>query len=952
MRQMAPRSSSTRRPSTPSQAYARRGYPERVESAEVKRSRKAAILQLKIGRLAHVIGIASGLALALTAVIAYGLINWEFLRGPAFLTTLKWIIPLVAGVSVSLIALGFKWEPYLTDRREAHFIMSIVAIAIPAVLIALIVLDELGYLPLGRPDWLYAASLLGIALTEISLAMTWEGTSRRRTISIASAIFPPVLLLFPILFNFTPEELASILPMAYLGSAVAFQLSGSMLHIIASSTTVQQREVLRASDNKLKEQLVDLEKKRQVLMYREDALRSKESDLEAYDSKLQQEQSKLEERKGQIAASESDLDLRLQQVKDERMKLSKQAAEVESRMDSIGVRNAEIEAKKAEMDRLSKAVSAKEAALSGRERDASRFLAEAQAKERVVRDREAELKTEETELASLKKELEEFQDILAEKEKTISVRESSIDLKALEVKLTKEQLSGAGPDSDTLKALEAQMLARQQAISAKEISLRTTEEEMKKKSERAERLISRADKQMNELVDKENSIANREKEVASKEADLKAAVESLNSQLEDIEKVKVAFTDREKQYQDLTVTTRTRLTSIESREEEIARKMAALEKREQKIKELDQGLTLERDKMNAKLRELLETEKDLQAKEAEVGLKQAELRAMESEMLENVEEVEEARTELPYEENEEAKSLEFRERRLVEREQEMKSRLYQREKDLEKREQSLRAHLAKDIEEMEGEVEAEYTGEKVKTGIERLDDLLLGGMPFGSNVLCIGPPFIGKETAMLMFVAEGLRKGVPAIIVTTSHPPSEVAKEIAPILPTFLEFQQLGMVQWVDASGVPGQDEDTGDQGAIKVSGPGDYDGILSAMEKCTKGFMKQRHQYFRLAYLSLSMSITQTDEKAAFQFVQTMAAKVKQAQSVSLYAVERGMHTEQQLESVQHLMTGAIQFKTDKQKTLLSVQGICDSQTRDWIEYKHTNKAVMIGAFSLERIR
>jgi len=42
---------------------------------------------------------------------------------------------------------------------------------------------------------------------------------------------------------------------------------------------------------------------------------------------------------------------------------------------------------------------------------------------------------------------------------------------------------------------------------------------------------------------------------------------------------------------------------------------------------------------------------------------------------------------------------------------------------------------------------------KVKSGIERLDDLLLGGMPFGSNVLYVGPPFIGKETAMLLFLA-------------------------------------------------------------------------------------------------------------------------------------------------------------------------------------------------------
>jgi len=921
----------------------------------VKRSRKAAILQLKIGRLAHVIGIASGLALALTAVIAYGLENWSVLsNAPEFLTTLKWVIPLVAGVLVALVALAFKWEPYLTDRREAHFMMTIAAIVVPALFIVLIALDEMGSISLGRPDWLYAASLLGISLTEISLAMTWEGTSRRRTISIVSAIFPPVLLLFPIIFNFTSLELASILPMAYLGSAVAFQLSGSMLHIIASSTSVQQREVLRASDSKLKEQLIEFEKKRHALIYREDALRSKESDLEAYETRLQQDLAVIEDKRAQVSASEADIEMRLQQAKEERLKLSRQAAELDSKLDTIGLRQVDADARKGELERLAKSLSTKEAALAARERDANRLLAEGQAKDRDLKDRLAEAEAEEVAVGVVRKELQEFEASLTEREKAVIGRETQLDLKALEVTLSKEQLSGVSADKNALRQLEEQMLMKQAALAEKEISLRAAEDELKKKSERAERLISRSDKQMNELIEKEASIATKEKDFAQKEADLKAAVESLNFQLEDVEKTKASFSDREKQYQDLSVTTRTKLTSVESREEEIARKMSALEKREQKIKELDQGLTAERERMNAKLRELLEKEKDLQAEEAEVGLKQAELKAMEREMLESVDEVEEARAEIPEEEDEQAKTLEFREKRLMEREQEMKSRLYQREKDLEKREQSLRVHLAKDIEEMGEAVEEEYTGEKVKTGIERLDDLLMGGMPFGSNVLYIGPPFIGKEVAMLLFIAEGLRKGVPAVIVTTSHPPAEIAKEMAPILPTFLEFQQLGLVQWIDASGVPGQ-EDTGedDSGAVHVAGPGDYDGILSAIDKCAKGFQKQKHQYFRLAFLSLSMSLTQsTDEKAAFQFVQTVAAKVKQAQSVSLYALERGMHTEQQLESIQHLMTGAVQFKTDKQKTLISVQGVGDVQTRDWIEYKHTNKAVMIGAFSLERIR
>ena len=949
---MAPRASSKRPPTRP--APQTRTYAQQIESAEVKRSRKAAILQLRIGRLAHTIGIASGLALALTAVIAYGLINWDFLRdAPEWLTTLKWIIPLVAGVAVAAVGIAIKWEPYFTDREQPHFVASIVALVAPVFIIMLIVLDEYDYVELGRPAWLYPASLLGICLTEISLAMTWEGTSSRKTISIVAAVFPVVLLVFPMLYHFTAEELASILPMAYVGSAVAIQLSGAMLHIIASSTTVQQREVLKASDSKLREQLMDLDKKRSALAYREDALRSKESDLETYEKRLTDEMAGIEEQKTQVSATETEVEQRLQRTREEKQKLARQQAELEDLRETLQLKAGDIDAQRRELDKRSKAVLAKEDAVSTRERDSNKLLIEAEARERDLRNKIAEAEAEEAALGAMRTEIDDLQTALAERERQIGVRESALDMKTLEIVAAKEEMGAVVKEKTSVKTLEQQLLMKQEALAEREGSLRAIEDEIRKKSEKAERLISRADKQMNELIEKEAVVLSREKSLADKESQLRTEVTGFNSKLEEMQTYRTSVSDKEKQYHDLTETTRTKLSALAGQEEEIARKMTALERRETKIKELEERLKAEREGTNSKFRELLEKEKDLKAEEAEIGLRQAELRAMEQEMLESVDEVEEVRSEFAEPEgDEQAKALEFREKRLVEKEKEMKSRLYQREKELEKKELSLRAHLKKDIEEMEVAVEEEREEKKVKTGIERLDDLLVGGMPFASSVLFVGPPFIGKEVAMLLFLAEGLKKGVPAVLVTTSKPISELAKEMAPILPTFMEFEHLGLVHWVDASGMPPVEGAVAPTNLHTVSGPGDLDGITKALEECAKKIQKGRHSYFRAAYFSLSMSITQADEKSSFQFVQTIVGKMRQANAVSVFAIERGMHTEQQLESVQHHLTGAVHFKTDKQKTLISVQGIGDAQTRDWIEYKHTNKAVMIGAFSLERIR
>lgn len=206
---------------------------------------------------------------------------------------------------------------------------------------------------------------------------------------------------------------------------------------------------------------------------------------------------------------------------------------------------------------------------------------------------------------------------------------------------------------------------------------------------------------------------------------------------------------------------------------------------------------------------------------------------------------------------------------------------------------------------------------------------------------------------MMLFVSEGLKKGVPVVLVTTSHPPVEVSRQIAPIMPTFLEFDQLGLVYWIDATGSQSDlgPPSSGSQ-VVRVSGPEDFDGISEALDGIVAGIERDGHPYYRLAYWSLSMSVSRTDEKRAYHFIQTIAAKLRQTKAVGVYAVERGMHTEQQLESIQHQMTGAVLFRTEKKKNQVSVHGVCDVQTRDWIDYRHTNKAIMIGAFSLERIR
>jgi len=239
----------------------------------------------------------------------------------------------------------------------------------------------------------------------------------------------------------------------------------------------------------------------------------------------------------------------------------------------------------------------------------------------------------------------------------------------------------------------------------------------------------------------------------------------------------------------------------------------------------------------------------------------------------------------------------------------------------------------------------------VKTGTPRLDDLMYGGIPFNSNVLFVGPAFVGKEVALLNFIAEGLKKGIPVIIITTTKLPIDIAKDIAPILPTFVEYDQLGLVRWIDCTSPMASGKPVKEKNVWRVNGPTDFDNIYQLVGQLDEEF-KKKHPYFRLAYLTLSSSITQADEREAMSFVQRLVNRLRQTKAVSVIALERGMHTDQTLEALEHMVDGAIHFKSDKQKMALQVVGLGEVQTHDWVPYKFTNKALMIGSFQLERIR
>ena len=64
--------------------------------------------------------------------------------------------------------------------------------------------------------------------------------------------------------------------------------------------------------------------------------------------------------------------------------------------------------------------------------------------------------------------------------------------------------------------------------------------------------------------------------------------------------------------------------------------------------------------------------------------------------------------------------------------------------------------------------------ERVKTGVEGIDVMLHGGLLPARPYVVSGPTGGGKTTFAAHFLAEGLRRGEPCLLVPHDEPPSEV----------------------------------------------------------------------------------------------------------------------------------------------------------------------------------
>jgi KaiC/GvpD/RAD55 family RecA-like ATPase len=240
---------------------------------------------------------------------------------------------------------------------------------------------------------------------------------------------------------------------------------------------------------------------------------------------------------------------------------------------------------------------------------------------------------------------------------------------------------------------------------------------------------------------------------------------------------------------------------------------------------------------------------------------------------------------------------------------------------------------------------------RVPTGVRRLDDLLDGGLPQGATALVYGPPFVGKDVLTKLYFLQGMRSGVPGIMILAGEAASDVRQRLAEMDPSYPEMERRGLAHFVDTySKAIGAEDDA--PNCEYVDGPVNLSAVSLAVNNAQRKIIAEHAQH-RLVFDSVSTLVTYTNAQTTFRFLQVLVGKAKRAGATTMLLLEQGMHTDAEVQTFKHLSDGVIELKQDGPHTLLSVLGVGVTESRGWVEYRFTSRSFEItGSFAAGRIR
>ena len=186
--------------------------------------------------------------------------------------------------------------------------------------------------------------------------------------------------------------------------------------------------------------------------------------------------------------------------------------------------------------------------------------------------------------------------------------------------------------------------------------------------------------------------------------------------------------------------------------------------------------------------------------------------------------------------------------------------------------------------------------------------MIQGGLPAGSSVVLQGPPGQEKLRFALTFLAEGLRAGGSALVVTASQSPDAVVAELRGLgvnLDTVTNENRLRIVDWYSWSEETVHDiEERG----IVIRSSIDLTNLGVALSRAIAALAGDGPRRAVIELLSPATSSYEVTQ--VYAFAQSAKRKFDRHQFTSLVLLEKEMHSGAQLTTLHQPFDGVIEIE------------------------------------------
>ncbi len=226
----------------------------------------------------------------------------------------------------------------------------------------------------------------------------------------------------------------------------------------------------------------------------------------------------------------------------------------------------------------------------------------------------------------------------------------------------------------------------------------------------------------------------------------------------------------------------------------------------------------------------------------------------------------------------------------------------------------------------------------IKTGLNKLDSVLKGGIPDKSSIMILGPPKAGKTLFGLHFLLEGLKSNESAIYIVTNSFPEDIVKKMES-LGLVDNMLEKGLLRFVDCYSVHAGVHKDSTAFIIRVGGPTALTEIGIAFAEVVKRIPKKNN--IRVVFDSVSTLLLYNNPSTIEIFVQQMNGKIKATGASSMFIVEEGMHDEKDVTALNSILDSIIHMKKQGSGWVIETGGL---ELKKSLNYSIKDNKIIIG--------